>query len=42
MEQTNFSIQTMKDTHATVGAMKTGLKEMKREHKKINIEEIEV
>lgn len=41
MEQTNYSIQTMKDTHTTVAAMKTGLKQMKKEHKKINIDEIE-
>jgi len=41
MEQTNFSIQTMKDTHTTVAAMKTGLKQMKKEHKKIDIDEIE-
>ena len=41
MEQTNFSIQTMKDTHSTVAAMKTGLKTMKKEQKKIDIDEIE-
>ena len=42
MEQTNYSIQTMKDTQTTVSAMKTGLKQMKKEHKKINIDQIEV
>ena len=42
MEQTNYSIQTMKDTQTTVAAMKTGLKQMKKEHKKIDIDKIEV
>ena len=42
MEQTNYSIQTMKDTQTTVSAMKTGLKQMKKEHKKIDIDKIEV
>lgn len=42
MEQTNYATQTLKDTQATVSAMKTGMKEMKREFKKINIDEIEV
>lgn len=42
MEQTNYATQSLKDTHATVAAMKTGMKEMKREFKKINIDEIEV
>nr|XP_002131784.1 charged multivesicular body protein 5 [Ciona intestinalis] len=41
MEQTNYSIQTIKDTKNVVGAMKVGLKEMKKEHKKINLDEIE-
>ena len=41
MEQTNYSIQTMKDTQSTVAAMKTGLKQMKKEHKKIDIDKIE-
>lgn len=41
MEQTNYSIQTMKDTQSTVTAMKTGLKQMKKEHKKIDIDKIE-
>ncbi|CAK8671799.1 unnamed protein product [Clavelina lepadiformis] len=41
MEQTNYSIQTMKDTQTTVAAMKTGLKQMKKEHKKIDINKIE-
>jgi len=42
MEQTNYSIQSLKDTQTTVSAMKTGLKEIKKEHKKINIDKIEV
>ncbi|EDS44103.1 charged multivesicular body protein 5 [Culex quinquefasciatus] len=41
MEQANFAAQTLKDTHATVAAMKDGMKSMKKEFKKINIEEIE-
>jgi len=41
MEQTNYSLQTMKDTQATVTAMKGGLKQMKKEMKKINISEVE-
>jgi len=42
MEQANFACQTLKDTHATVAAMKTGMKEMQKEFKKINIDDIEV
>ncbi|XP_062542693.1 charged multivesicular body protein 5 [Armigeres subalbatus] len=41
MEQANFAAQTLKDTHTTVAAMKDGMKSMKKEFKKINIEEIE-
>lgn len=41
MEQANFAAQTLKDTHSTVAAMKDGMKSMKKEFKKINIEEIE-
>ncbi|XP_058459596.1 charged multivesicular body protein 5 [Malaya genurostris] len=41
MEQANFAAQTLKDTHHTVAAMKDGMKSMKKEFKKINIEEIE-
>ncbi|EEB11545.1 Charged multivesicular body protein, putative [Pediculus humanus corporis] len=41
MEQTNYATQTLKDTQVTIAAMKTGMKEMKKEFKKINIEEIE-
>ena len=41
MEQSNFAIQTMKDTKTTVDAMKLGVKEMKREYKKIDINKIE-
>lgn len=42
MEQANFAQQALKDTHATVVAMKDGMKQMKKEFKKINIEEIDV
>lgn len=42
MEQANFAHQSLKDTHATVVAMKDGMKQMKKEFKKINIEEIDV
>lgn len=42
MEQANFAHQTLKDTHATVAAMKVGMKQMKKEFQNINIEEIDV
>ena len=41
MDQTNFTTQMLKDTKVTVDAMKTGLKEMKREYKKVDIDKIE-
>lgn len=41
MEQANYAHQTLKDTHATVAAMKDGVKNMKKEFKKINIDQIE-
>ena len=41
MEQANYATQTLKDTHATVAAMKTGVKTMQKEFKKINIDQIE-
>jgi len=41
MEQSNYALQTMKDTQTTVSAMKIGLKEMKKEYKKVNIDKIE-
>jgi charged multivesicular body protein 5 len=41
MEQTNFATQQLKDTKTTVDAMKTGVKEMKREYKKVDIGKIE-
>lgn len=41
MEQANYASQTLKDTHATVAAMKDGVKQMKQEFKKINIDQIE-
>lgn len=42
MEQANYAQQTLKDTHTTVIAMKDGMNQMKKEFKKINIEEIDV
>lgn len=42
MEQATSAIQTAKDTQVVVGAMKAGLKEMKKEYKKINVDNIEV
>ena len=42
MEQTNFATQQLKDTKTTVDAMKTGVKEMKKEYKKVDIGKIEV
>jgi charged multivesicular body protein 5 len=41
MEQVNYSTQMLKDTKITVNAMKTGVKEMKREFKNVNIDQIE-
>lgn len=41
IEQQNMAIQSMKDTQTTVQAMKFGLKEMKKEFKKIDINRIE-
>lgn len=41
MEQTNYTTQTLKDTKTTVAAMKLGVQDMKKEFKKINIDEIE-
>ena len=41
MEQTNFATQMLKDTKTTVDAMRLGVKEMKREYKKVNISAIE-
>lgn len=41
MEQSNFAIQGMKDNQITVAAMKDGLKTMKNEYKKLNIDKID-
>lgn len=41
MEQTNFATQMLKDTKTTVDAMRSGVKEMKKEYKKVNISSIE-
>ena len=41
MEQTNYATQSLKDTKTTVNAMKMGVKEMKKEFKNVNIEQIE-
>jgi charged multivesicular body protein 5 len=42
MEQTNYATQSLKDTKTTVNAVKMGVKEMKKEFKNINIDQIEV
>lgn len=41
MEQANYTTQMLKDTQATVVAMKDASKTMKKEFKKINIDSIE-
>lgn len=41
MEQANYAQQMLKDTHTTVIAMKDGMNQMKKDFKKINIEEID-
>lgn len=41
MEQANYAAQNLKDTQATVAAMKDGVTQMKQEFKKINIDSIE-
>lgn len=41
MEQANYAAQTLKDTQSTVVAMRDANKSMKKEFKKINIEEID-
>lgn len=41
MEQANYATQMLKDTKITVDAMRLGVKEMKREYKKVNIDDIE-
>lgn len=42
MEQTNYATQSLQDTKTTVNAMKMGVKQMKKEFKHVNIEQIEV
>lgn len=41
MEQANYATQNLKDTKTTVDAMKLGVKEMKKEYKKVDISKIE-
>jgi charged multivesicular body protein 5 len=41
IEQQNMAIQSMRDTKTTVQAMQMGLKEMKKEFKKIDLNKIE-
>ncbi|KAK0168309.1 hypothetical protein PV327_002130 [Microctonus hyperodae] len=41
MEQANYATQTLKDTQITVAAMKDGVKQMQKEFKNINIDNIE-
>merc|ERR1712165_61873 len=40
MDQTNYAIQSMKDTQQTLSAMKAGAKEMKKEFKKVDIDKV--
>lgn len=41
MEQSNFAIQSMKDNQVTVNAMKSGLRTMQKEYKKLDIDKID-
>ncbi|XP_060592127.1 charged multivesicular body protein 5-like isoform X2 [Ruditapes philippinarum] len=41
IEQQHFNIQGLKDTKATVDAMKVGVKEFKKAYKHVNIDQIE-
>ncbi|VDM00467.1 unnamed protein product [Schistocephalus solidus] len=41
MDQAGYAIQSVKDTQVTVNAMKSGLKEFKKETKKLDINKIE-
>ncbi|XP_053214743.1 charged multivesicular body protein 5-like [Panonychus citri] len=41
MEQANFATQMLKDTKVTMDAMKIGVTQMKKEYKKVNIDDIE-
>jgi charged multivesicular body protein 5 len=41
IEQQNMALQSMKDTKTTMQAMQMGLKEMKREYKKVDLNKIE-
>lgn len=41
MEQSNYAIQSLKDTKTTVDAMKVGVKQFKKEYKNVNIDKIE-
>lgn len=42
MEQATYAVQSLKDTQSTVVAMKTGMKQIKKEFKNIDIDDIEV
>ena len=41
MEQTSFAMESVRDTQTMVAAMQTAAKQLKVEHKKININQIE-
>ncbi|XP_074599442.1 vacuolar protein sorting 60 [Brevipalpus obovatus] len=41
MEQANMATQMLKDTKITVDAMRLGVQQMKKEYKKVNIDDIE-
>jgi charged multivesicular body protein 5 len=42
MQQANYACQTLQDMHTRVAAMKTGMKQIQKEFKKINIDDIEL
>lgn len=41
VEQTSFAMESVRDTQTMVAAMQTAAKQLKVEHKKININQIE-
>eukprot|EP00117_Sycon_ciliatum_P010703 scpid106322/ scgid0201/ Charged multivesicular body protein 5; Chromatin-modifying protein 5; SNF7 domain-containing protein 2 &gt; Charged multivesicular body protein 5; Chromatin-modifying protein 5 len=41
MERANFQLQNMKNVHTTAQAMRVGVKELKKQYQKINVDEIE-
>lgn len=41
LDQTNFTVQVLKDTQQTISFMKDGMKQIKNEFKKLNVEDID-